>query len=191
MSLLAGTMAQAQDIYMKVTLNNSNQVITSNTTFAGTVRDNNTNVNLSDYSEISSLQYDLEQSLNLGSQTGAGAGKIAFNPITITKFTDASSARLMQACAQGETFKIEFLFVSGIDGKTRGVSYKMRTTVAAVKTFSGSASNGECSTCAGLAESFTFEYVNLEVFTYKQAQDGTLQSSGKFGWDRFNNKSIN
>ena len=42
---------------------------------------------------------------NIGSQasgSGAGAGKVTFNPFSITKKTDKASARLLKACITGQ-----------------------------------------------------------------------------------------
>jgi type VI secretion system Hcp family effector len=56
--------------------------------------------------EIEDFSFDVEQILNIGSQSsGAGAGKVTFNPFTITKKLDVSSPKLLQAAARGEIFK--------------------------------------------------------------------------------------
>jgi type VI protein secretion system component Hcp len=45
--------------------------------------------------EIDDFSFDTEQTLNIGSQsTGAGSGKITFNPFTITRKTDSASPQL-------------------------------------------------------------------------------------------------
>jgi type VI secretion system Hcp family effector len=56
--------------------------------------------------EIEDFSFDVEQTLNIGSQSsGAGAGKVTFNPFTINKKLDVSSPKLLQAAARGEIFK--------------------------------------------------------------------------------------
>ncbi|MGA7825491.1 MAG: PEP-CTERM sorting domain-containing protein [Steroidobacteraceae bacterium] len=43
--------------------------------------------------EVDDFSFDIEQVLNIGSQTaGSGAGKITFNPLTITSSADSTSA---------------------------------------------------------------------------------------------------
>jgi len=45
--------------------------------------------------EIEDFSFDIEQTLNIGSQSsGAGAGKVTFNPFQITKKTDSSSPQV-------------------------------------------------------------------------------------------------
>lgn len=63
--------------------------------------------------KISSCNSDIEQTLNIGSQsTGAGAGKITFNPFKITKFIDAISPALFLNAASGTPFKTAEVFLS-------------------------------------------------------------------------------
>src|SRR5664279_3763207 len=63
---------------------------------------------------IGSYNCDVEQVLNIGSQSsGAGAGKIQFNPFRITKFTDAISPVLFVNSASGTAFRTaEVFFIS-------------------------------------------------------------------------------
>jgi Type VI secretion system effector, Hcp/PEP-CTERM motif len=62
--------------------------------------------------EIEDFSFDVEQVLNIGSQSsGAGAGKVTFNPFQITKQTDTVSGKLILANAAGavlETITINF-----------------------------------------------------------------------------------
>jgi hypothetical protein len=45
-----------------------------------------------------SFFFDIEQTLNIGSQsTGAGAGKVTFNPFSITRKVDRASPVFLQA----------------------------------------------------------------------------------------------
>jgi type VI secretion system Hcp family effector len=56
--------------------------------------------------EIDDFSFDIEQVLNIGSQSsGAGAGKVTFNPFQITRKTDSASAQLFSSCVTGETFE--------------------------------------------------------------------------------------
>jgi type VI secretion system secreted protein Hcp len=69
--------------------------------------------------EIEDFSFDVEQTLNIGSQGGgAGAGKISFNPFTITHKVDQATALLIQACVSGKHFPIAHF----IYRKTRGVA---------------------------------------------------------------------
>jgi type VI secretion system Hcp family effector len=56
--------------------------------------------------EIDDFSFDVEQVLNVGSQSsGAGAGKVTFNPFQITKKVDVASTQLFQMAINGEAIK--------------------------------------------------------------------------------------
>ena len=56
--------------------------------------------------EIDDFSFDIEQTLNIGSQSGgAGAGKVTFNPFQITKQVDSSSPLLFASAITGEAFR--------------------------------------------------------------------------------------
>ena len=56
--------------------------------------------------EIEDYSFDIEQMLNIGSQSsGAGAGKVTFNPFSITRNIDRSSPLLFQNACSGTPYK--------------------------------------------------------------------------------------
>jgi type VI secretion system secreted protein Hcp len=56
--------------------------------------------------EIDDFSFDVEQTLNIGSQTsGSGAGKVTFNPFQITKQVDSSTPQLFESAIAGEAFR--------------------------------------------------------------------------------------
>jgi type VI secretion system Hcp family effector len=56
--------------------------------------------------EIDDFSFDVEQVLNIGSQSsGAGAGKATFSPFQITKKVDVASTQLFQMAITGEAIK--------------------------------------------------------------------------------------
>jgi type VI protein secretion system component Hcp len=60
--------------------------------------------------EIEDYSFDIEQVLNIGSQSsGAGAGKVTFNPFQITRKTDVASPNLFRMCATGQSFPVVVL----------------------------------------------------------------------------------
>ncbi len=201
---------QAQDIYMIVytygtttnsasfpgTGSGSGTILTKGLgTASGTVKDVavGKTLDLSNYVKLTSVQYDLEQTLNIGSQaTGAGAGKVTFNPIVITKAVDAISPVLMQNCASGTPFTIEIVFVPTTGAvATKNIIYKLQIGLAAVKTVSVSSVPDCGSGCMGIAESYSFDYGQLIVQTYKQDATGVYSAGPRFGWDRVKNVSTN
>src|SRR5271165_2181591 len=57
--------------------------------------------------EIDDFSFDIEQVLNIGSQSsGAGAGKVTFNPYQITRKSDRLSPLLFTMCCTGEHFRM-------------------------------------------------------------------------------------
>ncbi len=73
--------------------------------------------------EIESYSFDIAQSLNIGSQsTGAGAGKVTFNPFSITRKTDRASPVLFQMACSGTAFESVVLVPSEVSRSERGVA---------------------------------------------------------------------
>ena len=131
--------------------------------------------------KISSCNSDIEQTLNIGSQsTGAGAGKITFNPFKITKFIDAISPALFLNAASGTPFKTaEVFFV----GKKNVVQVIQTYKLVAVKTVSWSAASGE----SGMIETVAFEYGGLFVTVNQHGPHGEISNVLQAGWNRVKN----
>src|SRR3954470_16812191 len=56
--------------------------------------------------KITTLNVDVEQTLNIGSQaTGAGAGKITFNPLSFSRPVDGASPIFFQNAASGTPYR--------------------------------------------------------------------------------------
>jgi type VI secretion system Hcp family effector len=56
--------------------------------------------------EIDDFSFDIEQTLNIGSQSsGAGAGKVTFNPFQITRKVDSASPQFFQMAVRGTLFR--------------------------------------------------------------------------------------
>jgi type VI secretion system Hcp family effector len=67
--------------------------------------------------EVEDYSFDMEQTLQIGSQSsGAGAGKITFNPFSITRKVDVPSPSLFNACANGKHFPSVTLHVRKAGG---------------------------------------------------------------------------
>jgi len=133
---------------------------------------------------IQTYSSDVEQTLNIGSQsTGAGAGKITYNPLRITKTLDGISTTLFQNAASGTPYKtVEIFFVHEKLGLQALQTYKL----VAVKSVSWAAVSGEGS----VTESVAFEYGGFILTVYQQNTNGSfavLQS----GWNRVRNISDN
>ena len=56
--------------------------------------------------EVSEYSFDVEQTLNIGSQgSGVGAGKIAFNPFSFTRKIDCATTRFFMMACSGQAFQ--------------------------------------------------------------------------------------
>ncbi len=134
--------------------------------------------------EVDTFSFDIEQTINMSSQSsGAGAGKVQFNPFKITRKIDkASSALYLMAC-QGKTFKtvsLGFRKASGIEAS--GLFFlRFDFQFVAVKTMSWS--HGDDSP----TEDVELEYGALGIVYAVQNQDGTMTAQNPVSWDKIKN----
>jgi type VI secretion system secreted protein Hcp len=145
--------------------------------------------------EIDDFSFDIEQVLNIGSQSsGAGAGKVTFNPFQVTRKTDRISPKLYQMCCAGQHFKIVSLFLRRAGGATGGQVMSSGTTflrfdfaLVAVKTISWSGSDGD----EACKEEVAFEYGALQVRYVQQDEKGGQMATQTGSWNRvYNNSSF-
>lgn len=122
--------------------------------------------------EIDDFSFDIEQVLNIGSQSsGAGAGKVTFNPFQVTRKTDRASPKLFMMCCGGQHFKQVVLCIrrAGGDTTTSGTTFlRFDFGLVAVKTISWSGSDGD----EAPKEEVTFEYGALKVQYIQQGTGG-------------------
>ncbi len=134
--------------------------------------------------EVEDYSFDIEQVLSIGSQsTGAGAGKVTFNPFSITRKIDCASPTFFQMACSGKAFKTVGLGMRKSAGNTAsGVMYLVFTfKLVAVKTVSW-AHDDEAP-----KETVTFEYGGLVIQYAQQKPDGTLMPQIAGGWNRVKN----
>ncbi len=140
------------------------------------------------WSEVADFSFDIEQVLNIGSASaGAGAGKVTFNPFSITRKVDINSPILFEMCCSGTPFKSVDLALrratgaSGTPSATQDYlvfSFKL----VAVRTISWAQGD------EGPGEVITFEYGGLDISYYKQNADGSYVAKPAFaGWNRVKN----
>lgn len=137
--------------------------------------------------EVEDYSFDIEQVLSIGSQTsGSGAGKVTFNPFSITRKIDKSSPLFYQFGCAGTPFSDVGLGLRKSAGTdSAGVLYLAFTfKLVAVKTWA-IAHDDEAP-----KETVTFEYGGLVVQYCQQNPDGSLQAAITKGWNRVTNKSI-
>ncbi len=136
--------------------------------------------------EIEDFSFDIEQTLNIGSQsTGAGAGKVTFNPFSITRKIDRSSPTLFSMSCSGTPFEEVVLGLRKSSGGTvSGQIYLVfRFKLVAVKTISWSYDDELPK------ETVTFEYGGLQVHYSQQQPNGAMKTPIPGGWNRVRNVS--
>ncbi|MEJ0046331.1 MAG: type VI secretion system tube protein Hcp [Rhodospirillales bacterium] len=136
--------------------------------------------------EIEDYSFDIEQTLNIGSQSvGAGAGKVTFNPFSITRKIDRASPVFYQMACAGTAFKwVTLALRKSTGGPTSGqVFLRFDFKLVAVKTISWAHDD------ESPKETVTFEYGGLLVRYSMQNPDGSLATAVPGGWNRVNNKS--
>jgi len=134
--------------------------------------------------EIEDFSFDIEQTLNIGSQsTGAGAGKVTFNPFSITRKIDLSSPTLFSMACSGTPFEEVALGLRKSSGGTvTGRIYLVfRFKLVAVKTISWSYDD------ESPKETVTFEYGGLQVHYSQQEANGKMKPQVSGGWNRVKN----
>jgi type VI secretion system secreted protein Hcp len=138
--------------------------------------------------EIEDYSFDVEQTLNIGSAgSGTGAGKITFNPFSITRPVDKSSPLLFEAACSGTPYKQVGLALRKAVGTTVGggaagqVFLRFDFKMVAVKTISWSHSD------ESPKETTTFEYGGMLIRYCQQKADGSLMAAIPGGWNRVTN----
>ena len=134
--------------------------------------------------DVESFTFGLQNGGAWSSGGGGGAGKVAFQDITIHKFADASTPSLMQACASGQHIAAGVLTVRKAGGKQEEF-YKIALKNILVSAISNTGANGGNPT---EVVSLNFEEVK---FDYKeQGAGGTLGGVVKFGWNLKQNAKV-
>ena len=126
---------------------------------------------------------DSTDASSLPRSTGAGAGKVTFNPFSITRKIDRFSPLLFQASCSGTPYqKVALGLKKSAGGNTSGIIYlAFIFKLVAVKTISWSYDD------EAPKETTTFEYGGLQVHYSPQKPDGTLDTVVPSGWNRVKN----
>jgi type VI secretion system secreted protein Hcp len=134
--------------------------------------------------EVTSFSFDVEQTLNLSSQSsGAGAGKIQFNPFKVSRKIDLATSAMFQMACQGTTFQtvsLGFRKAAGIEAS--GLFYlRFDFKLVALKTMSWS-HDDESPT-----EDLEFEYGALQIRYGQQNAGGSIVEQNPVGWNKIKN----
>lgn len=136
--------------------------------------------------EVEDYSFDIEQVLNIGSQSsGAGAGKVTFNPFSITRKIDCASPQFFQMACSGTPFETVALGMrKSAGGDATGIFFVVFTfKLVAVKTISWAHDD------ESPKETVTFEYGGLNIMYTQQKPDGSPYVKDHGGWNRVKNIS--
>jgi len=135
--------------------------------------------------DVQSWSWGASNSANIGSQSsGAGAGKVTFNPFSITRKIDSASPVFFGACASKRlipsvTFETDS--VTAGDGTPPPQTLQITLTNAMIKACSWGGSGGDAPT-----ESVSFNFSKIE-FKYTEQSTGVVT---RYGWDIKANKKF-
>ena len=134
--------------------------------------------------EVDNFNFDIEQTINMSSQSsGAGAGKVAFNPFKITRKIDKASPKLFEMACQGTTFKFVRLGFRKASGTTASGSFFLRFDfkLVAVKTISWA--HGDDSP----TEDLEMQFGGLQILYGVQEAGGSITVQNPAGWNSIKN----
>ncbi len=115
---------------------------------------------------VTGLKFDVEQTLSIGSQSsGAGAGKIVFNPVSFTIVSGEADGKLLTMAASGTTFRTLEIKADNQDGTFQVFVLGL----VAVKTVSWSVSSD-----GQLLLTVTLEYGSIVILTPSSATQDPL-----------------
>ena len=110
---------------------------------------------------------------------GAGAGKVNVQDLSLTKYVDSASPKLMKACASGSHFAEATLTVRKAGGNSPVEYIKIKMTEVFVTAVSTGGSGGE----DRLTENVSLNFAKLNVDYTPQDAKGAAGTAIPFGWD--------
>ena len=130
--------------------------------------------------DVLAWSWGMSQSGTMHVGGGGGAGKVAVQDLSITKWIDKSSAPLMQACSQGDQYKEAKLTVRKAGGKSPLEYVILIMTDVIVTSISLGGSGGE----DRLTENITLNFASYKYEYQPQKPDGTKDGGAiPFGWN--------
>lgn len=128
--------------------------------------------------DVLSWTWGMTQSGSFHVGGGGGAGKVNVQDISVTKYLDAATPNLMQACASGQHFDKATLTVRKAGGEQEEYLFIIMEKVL-VSSISTGGSGGE----DRLTENVTLNFAKVETKYMTQEDAGGLAGEIRFGWD--------
>ena len=134
--------------------------------------------------DVLAWSWGLSQSGTMHTGGGGGAGKVAIQDLSFTKYVDKSSANLMLSCSNGEHFDQALLTVRKA-GKSPIEYIKITMEKVLVSSVSTGGSGGE----DRLTENVTLNFRKVKMEYSPQKEDGTADAAITYGWDIATNEA--
>jgi len=128
--------------------------------------------------DILAWSWGMSQSGTTHMGSGGGAGKVAIQDLSVTKYVDRASMTLMEHVANGKHITKAKLFVRKAGG-TPLEYIKIEMEDIIVTSVSTGGSGGE----DRLTENVTFNFSVVKTQYVPQKKDGTGEAGINFGWD--------
>jgi type VI protein secretion system component Hcp len=134
--------------------------------------------------EISDYSFQVQNPTTVGSATsGAGGGKVTFQPLTIMRSLDRNSPLLFKASAMGTHYaQVLLSIVRNNGGPKAGAAIVAQWRLGVVFVRSIGYTDGQ--------EQDTFDYGSVLFSYYPQNLTGTMGTAVVGGWNRLTNQSI-
>jgi len=116
---------------------------------------------------------------------GAGVGRAQFQDLTISKYLDKASPKLMQTCAAGE-HKPTVVLTCRRAGGSQQDYLELKLSTVILSNYHVSGGGGESMPI----ESLTINYAKIEFSYWGQDEKGSKTGVTKAGWDISANKKV-
>lgn len=136
-----------------------------------------------DWIDIMSWSWGLSNPSASSATGGAGAGKVRFHDLVITKLVDKASPQLLLACASGKHIKTAKVVARKAGGEHDYLIYTFQNLLCSSDKISGSGTNFP-------TEEITLNFSQVHVEYHQQNADGKLGSAIGGGWDIVKNQPL-
>lgn len=133
--------------------------------------------------DVLSWSWGASQTGTTHTGSGGGAGKVAVNDVTVTKYIDRSTPLLMQQCFTGKHIKLALLTVRKAGGNPlEYIKIKMEDAIIASVSVGGSGGEDR------LTENVSINFAKVHFDYTPQKPDGSADAAVPFGYDIAANK---
>jgi type VI secretion system secreted protein Hcp len=137
--------------------------------------------------DVQSWTWGLRQNGTMHQARGSGTGKASVQDLTLTKYVDAATPKLVLACLSGTQFQratLTCLRVGGHDSRIPCLAIVMQKVIVAA------VDDGGTSGAEPFTENLSLNFAEVVVRYSKQNQDGSAGEEVAIGWSIRENKRL-